>query len=101
MEQEKEKKATVTITIDPAVDEIVVIKQGQVYRAKTTDGHGACLNCALHPGKSKCIWSMVCGNVTGGANFKRYVTAAERKAEKEAEEARMIRSYEKRKFSGD
>lgn len=103
-DMEKEKKATVNITIDPEVTEVIVVKDGQVFRAKTSDGRGACRDCELSKGGRTCVWSMVCSNVTNGARFKRYKTSADRKAEKEAEEARaksMMQSYEKRGWNGD
>lgn len=101
---EKEKKQTITVTIDPDVNEVIVIKQGQVFRAKTSDGKGACRDCELGKGGRTCIWSMVCSNVTNGARFRRYETPAERKAKKEAEEARqaaLMASYNKRGWNGD
>lgn len=85
------EKKKLTITIDPTCTEIIVIKGGQVFRAKSNDGRGACKDCALRDGK-QCRWSMVCGNELAGAIFR---------AQKEKKTIDLADYYRRTDYTGD
>lgn len=104
---EKEPKMKMTIPIDPAVDEIIVIRSGTVHRAKANAGRGSCRDCSLNNGRGAktCPWSMVCSNVVNGANFSIYESPQMKKAREERELARhsdaMCEEYRTRRYHGD
>lgn len=102
-----EEKAKMQVTIDPNVDEIILIKNGVVHRAKANSGRGACRDCSLNTGRGAktCPWSMVCSNVVNGANFERYESAAMKRVREEramADHAEaMTRECRGRRYHGD